>query len=175
MVVLLQACDATLLKGFDNHLIGGFCVGLSSDRNAAHDDDDGDLPERCSAAEAICRCDESRCLFYGTTLRATRRKSLLPRDSTHLPKSPPASGEKRSRSELVAASGENARSEGKKRKKNRIQLGLTACRIIHYRIACFYVSAWRGLAFKWAGVFTHTEKCSSCFCNGCAARIQRMK
>ena len=107
MVVLLQACDATLLKGFDNHLIGGFCVGLSSDRNAAHDDDDGDL----------VRCDESRCLFYGTTLRATRRKSLLPRDSTHLPKSPPASGEKRSRSELVAASGENARSEGKKKKR----------------------------------------------------------
>ena len=165
MVVLLQACDATLLKGLKEHLIGGFCVGLSSDRNAAHDDDDGDL----------VRCDESRCLFYGTTLRTTRRKSLLPRDSTHLPKSPPASGEKRSRSELVAASGENARSEGKKRKKNRIQLGLTACRIIHYRIACFYVSAWRGLAFKWAGVFTHTEKCSSCSCNGCAARIQGMK
>ena len=100
MVVLLQACDATLLKGLKEHLIGGFCVGLSSDRNAAHDDDDGDL----------VRCDESRCLFYGTTLRATRRKSLLPRE-------PPASGEKRSRSELVAASGENARSEGKKKKK----------------------------------------------------------
>ena len=163
MVVLLQACDATLLKGFDNHLIGGFCVGLSSDRNAAHDDDDGDL----------VRCDESRCLFYGTTLRATRRKSLLPRDSTHLPKVLLLL-EKSVHVPNLLLHPEKMHG-AKEKRKNGFILGLTACRIIHYRIACFYVSAWRGLAFKWAGVFTHTEKCSSCFCNGCAARIQRMK